>query len=81
MIFFFDCIGWTGTGIDVDPSNDPQIDGQVGKSGANASPHQLGGLVFPGRHNGGANLAFADSHVKWAKDWNAGVMTFDPEKN
>lgn len=80
MIYYFDCIGWTGPGIDVDPSNEPQTDGMVRKTGANRSPNQLGGLIFPGRHNGGNNIAYSDSHVKWSKDWDPRNMTFDPEK-
>lgn len=79
-IYFFDCIGWLGPGIDVDPTNEPQMDGMVRKSGRNASPNQLGGLIFPGRHTGGNNLAFADGHTKWFLDWDANQMTFNPEK-
>ena len=39
-----------------------------------------GGLIFPGRHSGGNNIAFADSHVKFSKEWDPGSMTFDPMK-
>jgi prepilin-type N-terminal cleavage/methylation domain-containing protein/prepilin-type processing-associated H-X9-DG protein len=80
MIYYFDCIGWTGPGIDVDPTNEPQTDGNVRKSGARTSQNQLGGLIFPGRHTGGNNLSFADAHVKWFRDWDSNAMTFIPSK-
>jgi prepilin-type processing-associated H-X9-DG protein len=63
----------------VDPSNEPQTDGNVRKTGKGLSPNQLGGLIFPGRHTGGNNIAFADSHVKWFRDWDATRMSFDPK--
>ncbi|HEY3284280.1 MAG TPA: prepilin-type N-terminal cleavage/methylation domain-containing protein [Armatimonadota bacterium] len=79
-ILYFDCTGWTGPGEDADPTNEPQTDGYVYKTGSRASQNQLGGLVFPGRHTKGNNIVFADTHVRWFKDWAASEMTFDPEK-
>jgi len=38
-------------------------------------------LYFPGRHSGGNNLLFLDSHVKWFKDWDPYQMTFCPNKD
>jgi prepilin-type N-terminal cleavage/methylation domain-containing protein/prepilin-type processing-associated H-X9-DG protein len=32
-------------------------------------------MYFPGRHNGGMNVCFMDSHVKFFKDWQWGQMT------
>jgi prepilin-type N-terminal cleavage/methylation domain-containing protein/prepilin-type processing-associated H-X9-DG protein len=80
MIYYFDCVGYTGPGVDADPSNEGQTDGKVRKSGKDVAPNMLGDLIFPGRHSGGNNIAFADGHVKGFRDWDGNAMTFDPLK-
>jgi len=64
-------------------SNDNQEDGEVyykhPTKGTMAIP--IFYLAWPGVHNEGNNLAFADGHVGWYSDWKTGQMTFYPEKS
>ena len=37
------------------------------------------GFGYPGPHDGGHNMLFADWHVKWFGEWNSDYMTRHPE--
>jgi len=62
-------IAKTRTNIPITKRGDPDGDGH----------HHW--LYFPGRHNGGNNIAFVDGHVKYFYDWQPNEMTFDPKKS
>jgi prepilin-type N-terminal cleavage/methylation domain-containing protein/prepilin-type processing-associated H-X9-DG protein len=69
---------------DADEDTDIQPDGSVyggaAKRGAKPSEELIGQdkhwwMYFPNRHNGGMNLCFIDSHVKFFSDWQWGQIT------
>ncbi len=69
---------------DADEDTDIQADGDVyggsktrtsvpAEDKANQNLHWY--MYFPGRHSGGINICYMDSHVKFAQDWQWGQMT------
>ena len=66
---------------DTDTEPDGQVYGGPGNKRGNTPPDSLidqnysWWMYFPGRHNGGMNVGFIDSHVKFFKDWQWGQMT------
>jgi len=91
MVFFFclrprysdDSGGWLQSMMyDSGLSNDEQADGLV------YYRHPVHGtntwypywLSWPGVHNNGNDIAFADGHVQWFDDWKDGKMTFYPDE-
>ncbi len=60
-------------------SNDNQPDGpQYYRFGGKADTQNSNTcwLTWPGPHADGHNLAYADGHVKWSKEWDSSRMTF-----
>ena len=76
VVVLYDRNKWTGEPTDADMTDEwGNSGGPDGYGSGGLWNYHSGGPTFPGPHNGGYNILFADWHVKWFGTWDTDKIT------